>query len=283
MIAGNTAILPVKVAAALSSIQWPLDSFPPMNYQPLADMARIRETQHESSFSSPGSVSPAVWDLLFDDNKINPGCNDDEIYRGIEDTIEALGGSDYTRVAVGLMLLGGGATDECHDLVLPLSWQGETDMGYGTPRPSEAAFEASYAHALVHRREGPNMGEFNMIGWANAHFWTRAAYQQSEKSVDGHTQLWGEVRSAISELAKGNQKAEEWFQEYIIDDLEDDNDWEVRALTELCSLVAAGKPQGDGLEDFASDAAKLELEILTKHCLRKAGFEDNDNNVCTSL
>ena len=69
-------------------------------------------------------------------------------------SVKSLGGSDYARVAVALLLLGGGATDECHDLITPLSWNDDTHFGYGPPKSSVAAAEASYAHSLVHRREG---------------------------------------------------------------------------------------------------------------------------------
>jgi len=50
---------------------------------------------------------------------------------------------------VGLLLLGGGATDECHSLVLPLSWDEDMHIGWGPARTSQAKMEASYAHALV--------------------------------------------------------------------------------------------------------------------------------------
>jgi len=74
-----------------------------------------------------------------------------------------LGGSDYARIAVGLLLLGGGATDECHSLVLPLSWDEDMHIGWGPARTSQAKMEASYAHALVHRREGGLIRHYRMI------------------------------------------------------------------------------------------------------------------------
>jgi len=120
---------------------------------------------------------------------------------------------------------------------------------------------------------GPNMGEFNMIGWNNAHFWSRATYSADRGS--DHLGLWREVRQGVLELAKGIPEAETWCQDHIVDDLED-NEWEVRALTELCSWVVADRPEAKGLHEFASKAARLELEILTRHCLREAGYITTD-------
>ncbi len=41
--------------------------------------------------------------------------------------------------------------DESHDIVLPHSWPSHTEQGGAPIRDTEAATEASYCHALVHR------------------------------------------------------------------------------------------------------------------------------------
>ena len=80
-----------------------------------------------------------------------------------------------------------------------------------------------------------------------------------------------QIREAILALSKDDAAAEAWCQERIVEDL-DEGDWEPRALHELCSWVMSNRPEAKGLRRFAQDAAKVELEILTSHCLEKAGF-----------
>ena len=63
----------------------------------------------------------------------------------------------------GLLYLGLGGIDECHNLVTPHSW------GYKR-KAGDIGISASYAHALTHRREAEHIGEFG-TGFNNAGYW----------------------------------------------------------------------------------------------------------------
>jgi len=207
-------------------------------FKPLQDLNSLRK---------PSDLTPEAYNLAND----------------IPSAIEALGGSDYAKVAVGLLLLGGGGTDECHDLVTPLSWPEETHFGYEPPvSNSVASWEASYAHSLVHRREGPNVGEFGMIGWSNANYWSNASSSRNK----GNDKTLDEIRDRVLKLASGNKAAENWCKEHGIDQR-----WEPKALHQLCAQASYGKGN-NSLGQFASDACVSELRVLIVHCLSKAGF-----------
>ena len=60
--------------------------------------------------------------------------------------------------------------DHCHTLITPLSWSARTSFG-GDPIPhSKWRKEATYAHAMVHRMEGREEGEFG-TGFNNSSYW----------------------------------------------------------------------------------------------------------------
>ena len=59
---------------------------------------------------------------------------------------------------------------QCHALVTPLCWPDGTTFGGPPKLGSDAQGEATYAHALVHRREAWHPGEYG-TGWHNAAFW----------------------------------------------------------------------------------------------------------------
>ena len=91
-------LLPTTVKAALSTLSWSLDisSLHPLHFQPLNEL---------SSLHSAADMALHVT----------------EIAKNIPETILSLSGSDHAKVAVGLLLLGNGCTDECYSLVTPLS------------------------------------------------------------------------------------------------------------------------------------------------------------------
>eukprot|EP01062_Namystynia_karyoxenos_P074507 TRINITY_DN71427_c0_g1_i1.p2 TRINITY_DN71427_c0_g1~~TRINITY_DN71427_c0_g1_i1.p2 ORF type:complete len:241 (+),score=63.53 TRINITY_DN71427_c0_g1_i1:79-801(+) len=78
--------------------------------------------------------------------------------------------SHFAQVARGLLLLAAGGVDECHNAVTPFSWDSSTEFAGPAVRGSPAAAVATYAHALVHRREGCNQGEFG-TGYNNSNYW----------------------------------------------------------------------------------------------------------------
>ena len=60
------------------------------------------------------------------------------------------------RAVLASVWLGLGMLDECHELVTPESYSGS---------------DSAYLHALLHRREGPNVGEVSMTGFDNSRYW----------------------------------------------------------------------------------------------------------------
>lgn len=196
---------------------------------------------------------------------------------------------EYTcRIAVALILLGHGYTDEAHDLVSPLTWPRETPFSYGLPAVltcEKTLAAASYAHALVHRREGPHDSEFGLTGFQNADYWTGAALRSGgEESLPRAA-----VAAAVSDIAatKYGAQAVEWVREAVQKSV----DWEPRFLHELCAQVVAsatttttaasttGATTGIGngavaasLGEFAQEAAAVELKVLLGHTLQMAGY-----------
>eukprot|EP01084_Bolivina_argentea_P113431 202152_1 len=76
----------------------------------------------------------------------------------------------HARICRGLLYLSLNGIDECHNLVTPLSWPSYTSFGGQPIYNSPSQQNACYAHALTHRREGQNIGEFGS-GWNNSNYW----------------------------------------------------------------------------------------------------------------
>jgi hypothetical protein len=82
---------------------------------------------------------------------------------------------------MSILLLGHGYTDECHNLVTPLSWRDDIHFAsgpsiYDQVSPAVKSF-ATYTHSLVHRKEAFYVGEFGMVGFQNANFWSNTVWQ----------------------------------------------------------------------------------------------------------
>ena len=128
-------------------------------------------------------------------------------------------------------------------------------------------------HSLVHRREAHNVGEYGMVGYSNANYWSNAAHSSS----GADTLPYGEMRRAILEASEQfGQEARDWCQERIVDEGGDDAEyWESRALHELCVQVSQESSDAD-LRAFAETACTVELRVLLRHCLEGAGYECSD-------
>ena len=231
--------LPAAIAAAHSAMAWPLTKQPPpMRYLPLANMRRVR-----SSTPLPPAAEALVADL--------------------DGAIELLDGGDHARVAVGLLLLGLGAADECHAVVTPLSWEDGTHFGGPPILGSAARAEASYAHALVHRYEAWHVGEYG-TGWHNSAFWFGLVGALRSPDVAA---LYDACAAAARWrcAANGGEPAEAaWCAEAL------GNGWAPRVVNGLCAQVLQGEQPA--LARLATCLAEMELRTLTDHCLRRAGF-----------
>ncbi|KAL3923632.1 MAG: hypothetical protein SGILL_001543, partial [Bacillariaceae sp.] len=210
----------------------------------------------------------------------------------------------FGHIALALLLLGHGFTDECHNLVLPLSWPQDLDMAHGSSvfqaaSPSVRAY-ASYTHALVHRQEGLNVGEFGMVGVTeNAIFWSNMV-DRCGGGVDSLPHA--EWRRNIADLAgtgiasitgtgsddrnyATNPKIQDWCKEhgFVVGQTSGktkDNDsthtfFDSRVMHNLCADILQTDPKqvDSGFRAFAEEAVCLEVKILLKKTIRLAGIE----------
>ena len=255
--------LPSTISTAYCALKWP--KLEPLTLKPLAYQSV--ETLLAYGLDSENDV----FRTLAED--IPSRLNDD------------LGGSDYARVALGLLLMGTSSgslgADLCHDLVLPLSWADDLGMGYGpVVMNSDAKFEASYAHALVHRFEGPNIGELGMLGWSNANYWSRAANSVNSQDDNARMLFKRTMKYHMVHLAQQMNEQDQndsimvWFNDHLGTSEQDKCFWEPRAIHQLCTEVVSGKQSiSPCLKKFAQKAAEKELEVLISHCLVKAGYD----------
>ena len=169
-----TPLLPsVFTPAAIDSIAWELNPAscpPPMYYQSLEDLASIRSSNSGSNKNDNNNILAdlGVLDHISELSSVSGRQQQSE---------EEHQKFYFGRIALALLLLGHGYTDECHNLVTPLSWHQDISFAHGpslfnSVTPSVRAF-ASYTHSLVHRKEAFNVGEFGFVGFDNAEFWSK--------------------------------------------------------------------------------------------------------------
>ncbi|GLI71328.1 hypothetical protein VaNZ11_016449 [Volvox africanus] len=82
---------------------------------------------------------------------------------------DAVAADHFARVVAGLLYVACGGLDQAHNLVTPLCWGAPTPYAGKPITGSPAAQDASYVHALLHRSEGLNDGEFGS-GFSNANY-----------------------------------------------------------------------------------------------------------------
>ncbi|GIL62505.1 hypothetical protein Vafri_16718 [Volvox africanus] len=86
---------------------------------------------------------------------------------------DAAAADHFARVVTGLLYVACGGLDQAHNLITPLCWGAPTPYAGKPITGSPAAQDASYVHALIHRSEGLNDGEFGS-GFSNANYWYAA-------------------------------------------------------------------------------------------------------------
>lgn len=261
--------LPTTIGSAIATMNWSLTpNSNPMYYESLPSLLQLRQ---KSKIESP-FLSDVIQNLHETIDYL--ASNQATSARGNHINIEEK--KHYIAISLALICLGNGLGDEAHALVTPLSWGEETYFG-GPSISSKATEEvvslASYVHALVHRREGFAMGEFGMMGYQNANYWSSAtiSYQNGNLPFE-------EVRNQVLLLGEEfGDDAMKWCQENIELDNDDETHWESRALHELCARTSRDTNVGDTtLRLFAEKAAEAELKVLLQCSLRRAGFEIDD-------
>jgi hypothetical protein len=283
-------------SSMLSTIHWPLaGSSPPLYFQNLEELKALRtiEPNHQggSRRSSTGSLSCPLDDILQD----LPSAVE-TLFPSSDDDKQQSERRHFGLNALALLLIGHGYTDECHNLITPLSWPEDIYFAYGPSvynQVSPAAKScATFTHCLVHRREAFNVGEFGMLGFANAKFWSNAVAKSPGFEELPHS----EWRASIQQLAADYQSTpsvQQWCNDHGF--LENDGlyYYEERAVHELCAHVE--KAGGDSttrevdeeMREFAQQVAASEVRILLAHVLEKAGYDvqssfiQNDDDATT--
>ena len=273
--------LPTTFGSAIATMNWSLvPNSNPMYYESLPSLLQLRQN---SSSGNNKIQSPLISDILqnlpdtidkmvYESNQVmkttqsNPNSS---TIKNIDDT------KHYIMISLALICLGNGLGDEAHALVTPLSWNEETYFG-GPSISSQASEEvvslASYVHALVHRKEGFAQGEFGMMGYQNANYWSSAT-----KSYPNGNVPFEQVRNEVLMLGKEfGKEATDWCQEFVIQaGSHDKTYWESRALHELCARTSRNEESDTNLKRFAEKAAEAELKVLLQCALNRAGYDIN--------
>ena len=260
--------LPNIFASAINTIEWPLgpNSSPPLHLTSLEELKCLRKAK-----SAGGSQSPL-----------------DELVANVPEAVESWfplddGDSDrrhFGQIATALLLIGHGYTDECHNLVTPLSWPDDIYFAYGPSQYSQvspaARAYASYTHCLVHRREAFNMGEFGMMGFTNGNFWSNAVKTSPGVDLLPHQELHASVQELSTQEFGGNTQVQEWCQDHGFVPGHGDSFFESRAVHQLCATVLRDGSNTE-LTTFAEKVAASEVRILLLHALRRAGYSMDNN------
>lgn len=257
--------LPPTIVSAIATVRWPLTApSMPMYYEPISSLKKLRQ---------PNSIPPNLRPLM----EISDILDGLSLNIDSHDKFDGKSKRNYSSLALALIFLGNGLQDECHDLITPLSWQEDTYFGGPTLCSSvegDVVALASYVHSLLHRREAFAMGEFGMIGFQNANYWASAT-----KAREANDNLpYEEVRREVLKVSKEyGDEAKQWCNERILKEREgDENYWEIRSLHELCASVLRDENSFGEMKAFAERASEIELRVLLKCCLERAGFDCGD-------
>ena len=146
-------VLPPPFAKAIDTMHWSLDTSP-LYYQSLEQMEQNRAKDSEQH-------------PLSEFFSLSPNTNTDKNSIAIQDTLDTLFGTISTTdddndnneriyfgwISLALILLGHGWTDECHNLVTPLSWPDDIAFAHGPSRYAAVSPQvqtyATYVHSLV--------------------------------------------------------------------------------------------------------------------------------------
>lgn len=253
--------LPPAVTTALPGIHWSLArEGPPLYLKSIDELEHIRETPQQELFR----------DIVGTAKDFAPHGSSPEA-------------SYFGTISLALILLGHDLTDECHNLITPLSWPDDIHFAHGSSLYSKASIEvqafSSYVHSLVHRKEAFHHGEFGMMGFNNANYWSDAAARSTGSNVLPHAQLQQQVR-ALSLQHSDSAAVQEWCRKMVNSD---DIFFDGRPVHQLCAAVLLQNPKDPILQNFAEQVAESEIRILLSHALRKAGFVFDDSVVLRDL
>ena len=258
--------LPAQLQAAIPSLRWPLDpsSCPPLHLQSLENLKSLRE----KTLSANSPLRDVLLDLPSTLDSVLPqGDDEDHKYFGL--------------ISMSLLLLGNGYTDECHNLITPLSWPEDIHFAHGPSIYSQVSpavqSYATYVHSLVHRREAFNTGEFGMLGFANANYWSNAFARSRGHNDLPHRELLQYVVT-LAQSFPSCEPVQSWCQQHsmIASSINEEPPYfENRAVHQLCAKVLQQSSSDDDsdLRRFAELVSEGEVRILLGHALQRAGYD----------
>jgi len=169
---------------------------------------------------------------------------------------------DKAEVGAAVLCLMLGGVDEAHNLVTPHSWASPTPFG-GPPKfGSPVKQEAAYAHAVVHRMEGFNPGEFG-DGWNNSGYWLSNAFPTGSHAI--FPKLLEEARGFAVGTDHGSREAQAALRGM-------GTQWSPHRFNQLCS--DALECEDEELLSFCRAVQGRELALLFEHL---AKCEDDDD------
>lgn len=133
-------LLPVPFQKAVETVHWSIqDQPPPLFYQSLEELSGIRQQTKDADSAAP--LDFLNQDLAGTVTELFETSNDSEST------------TYFGWIATALVCLGHGWTDECHNLVTPLSWPDDihfahTPSQYSKASPTVRSY-ATYVHAMV--------------------------------------------------------------------------------------------------------------------------------------
>lgn len=173
-----------------------------------------------------------------------------------------------------------------------------------------SAYYGTCVSILSHRKEAFHTGEFGMLGFQNANYWSnaflQAASSSSSPSSDNPNFPHASLRQAVQTIATSHPQYQQyapiqnWCRTHGFEnnnnnkskpdrDHDDSNLFDPRPIHELCATVLRQQQDGRSadaiLQAFAEQIATAEIRILLHHTLPLAGYDppsvaaDIDKNI----
>ncbi|ETO21961.1 hypothetical protein RFI_15243 [Reticulomyxa filosa] len=145
--------------------------------------------------------------------------------------------------------------------VTPLSWPSSTSFG-GDPIKNvdrNVGNLACYAHALVHRREGQNVGEFG-TGWNNSLYWF--------SNTNGIEEVGNDLQNMTVKIYNSEEKfGKNELLKNFVDSLTKSKKWDHSKFVHLCENAVKNK--NDTNMQFCQQLINQEWKMLVDYTYRQ--------------
>jgi len=271
--------LPSWLSSGIATIAWPLDeaSHPPLHLKTLEEAKKIRvEEDGDTCTCLRSTTLPCTLESF------------QEFVAHLPESLEWIlsdkQGEDraYTIISLSFVLIGNGFPDEAHSLLAPLSYPTQLPFGYGpclySKISDEARSFASYGHGLVHRREGPHVGEFQQSGFENANYWSSIVCRSPGVEALPHEELCRKITHLVEEY-ESSVSIQQWFSQSGFEFQDEEAYFEARWIHSLCQQVLKNGGKDAQLQQFAEQACEMEIRVLLRETLQRAGFATTQDSL----